>query len=55
MIGAIGLKNRIVGHAYLVDGKGYIRWRATALPTQRELQTMIKCTKQLMAEKKKQR
>ena len=44
----IALGNSIVGHVYLLDSCGGIRWRATATPTERELQTMLKCTKQLM-------
>lgn len=46
----IALGNSIVAHAYLLDGSGNIRWRATATPTKRELQSMIKCTNQLISE-----
>ena len=46
----IAVGNSIVGHAYLLDGSGNIRWRATATPTQRELLTLFKCTKQLISE-----
>lgn len=48
----ISLGNSIVGHVYLLDGSGNIRWRAIATPTKRELQAMLKCTNQLISEKR---
>lgn len=53
LIKRIALGNSIVGHAYVLDSSGRIRWRGTATPTQRELQAMLKCTKQLISESKK--
>ena len=44
--------NSLVGHAILVDKNSLIRWRATAVPTEREIQAMIECTKQLLSSKK---
>ena len=45
---AIDLHNSIVGHAYLLDKKGLIRWRAHATPTASEIQIMLKCSRQLL-------
>ena len=45
---ALGVGNIIVGHAYLVDEKGLIRWRAHATPTAQETRALLKCSKQLL-------
>lgn len=42
--------NSFLGYAYLLDKEGLVRWKAHALPTQKELQTMTACTKQLLIE-----
>ena len=40
--------NFLVGHAFLVDRNGFVRWKACATPTEEELESMVKCTKLLM-------
>ena len=45
---ALRMHSSMVGYAFLLDGEGLIRWRAHAVPTQEELQSMIRCTKELM-------
>ena len=40
--------NAIVGHAFLIDSEGFVRWKACAKPTKDELESMIKCSKQLL-------
>ena len=40
--------NMLVGHVFLVDREGFVRWKACAKPTDDELISMIKCTKLLM-------
>ena len=40
--------NTIVGHAFLIDSEGFVRWKACAKPTKDELESMIKCCKQLL-------
>ena len=49
------VSNTIVGHAYLVDKEGRVRWRAVATPTQAEVASMLKCTKELLEEKDSQK
>lgn len=46
----LDVQNSIVGHAYLLDREGLVRWTAHATPTQSELHAMTKCTKDLLAE-----
>ena len=45
---AIDIGSFIVGYAYLLDKEGMIRWRALAAPTDKELQAMLKCTRELL-------
>ena len=40
--------NFLVGHAFLIDREGYVRWKACAKPTEEELDAMVKCTKLLL-------
>lgn len=46
---ALRIHSSMVGYAYLLDGEGLIRWRAHATPTQEELQSMVRCTQELIA------
>lgn len=46
---ALEVGNTIVGHVYLVDNEGLIRWRAHAVPTVQETNTLLKCSQQLTA------
>lgn len=43
----LDIGNSIVGHAYLVDERGRVRWRAHGTPNDTEIRAMIKCTKEL--------
>ncbi|XP_068753563.1 uncharacterized protein [Montipora capricornis] len=42
------LENTIVGHAFLVDCNGLVRWKAHANPTDEELKFMLDCSKLLL-------
>ena len=42
------LGNIVVGHAFLIDRNGLVRWKACAEPTGDELVSLSKCTKQLI-------
>ena len=44
----LAIGNTIVGHVYLLDSDGHVRWRAHAAPKDRELKALIKCTRQLV-------
>lgn len=47
------IENTIVGHVFLVDGLGRVRWKAHGRPTEEEIQFMIKCTEDLLKENQK--
>ena len=40
--------NEIVGHAFLVDCNGLVRWKAHANPTEEEIKYMLDCSKLLL-------
>lgn len=42
------LENEIVGHAFLVDSNGLVRWKAHANPTDEEIKHMLDCSKILL-------
>ncbi|KAL9971360.1 hypothetical protein ACROYT_G023873 [Oculina patagonica] len=42
------LENEIVGHAFLVDSNGLVRWKAHANPTDEEIKHMLDCSKLLL-------
>lgn len=42
------LENTIVGHAFLVDGNGLVRWKAHANPTDEEIKFMLDCSKLML-------
>ena len=44
------LENEIVGHAFLVDSNGLVRWKAHANPTEEEIRYMLDCSKLLLKE-----
>lgn len=44
------LENIIVGHAFLVDCNGRVRWKAHANPTDEEIKFMLDCSKLLLKE-----
>jgi len=47
------LENTIVGHAFLVDCNGLVRWKAHANPTDEEIKFMLDCSKLLLKDTKK--
>jgi hypothetical protein len=40
-------KNILVGYAYLIDRHGFIRWKAHATPTHKEIQSLLNLTRKL--------
>lgn len=47
------MENEIVGHAYLVDCNGLIRWKAHANPAELEINHMLDCSQLLLKETKR--
>lgn len=47
------MENEIVGHAYLVDCNGLIRWKAHANPAELEINHMLDCSQLLLKEAKR--
>lgn len=47
------LENTIVGHAFLVDCNGLVRWKAHANPTDEEIKFMLDCSKLLLKDRQK--
>lgn len=47
------LENTIVGHTFLVDCNGLVRWKAHANPTDEEIKFMLDCSKLLLKDTKK--
>lgn len=47
---ALGVPNLLSGYAFLVDGKGRVRWRASGMATKEELESMNSCTTRLLQE-----
>jgi hypothetical protein len=41
------INNPIIGHAYLVDGRGRIRWMANSAPSSDELATLSRAVHEL--------
>jgi len=41
------IKNPLVGHVYLVDPQGKVRWRAHSNALPEEIESMLKLTKEL--------
>jgi mitochondrial ATPase complex subunit ATP10 len=46
----LGMKNRLTGYAYLLDRAGAVRWRGSGAPDDAELNSMLQCSRQLLAE-----
>ncbi|KAJ7393552.1 hypothetical protein OS493_006537 [Desmophyllum pertusum] len=47
------LENKIVGHAFLVDCNGLVRWKAHANPTEEEIKYMLDCSNVLLKDTQK--
>lgn len=47
------IENEIVGHAFLVDRTGKVRWKAHGRPTPEEIEFMVRCTEELLRENAK--
>ena len=45
------IHNSIIGYAFLVDKNGRIRWSSHGIPDSGELNSMIKCTHELLLAK----
>lgn len=45
------LPNKYTGYAYLLDKNDKIRWRGSGQATDEEVETLLKCAKQLLSEK----
>mmetsp|Transcript_7047 Transcript_7047/g.14149 ORF Transcript_7047/g.14149 Transcript_7047/m.14149 type:complete len:336 (-) Transcript_7047:227-1234(-) len=48
---ALGVKNRIIGYAFLIDPQGLVRWRGCAEATFQESMNLIRCLNDLLEEK----
>jgi ATPase complex subunit ATP10 len=47
---ALHMSNRLTSYAYLLDGRGRVRWRASGKPDESEMQLLLECTEKLLAE-----
>lgn len=46
----LAISNRLIGHAFLVDANGKIRWRACGAATEEEVRRLGTCVAELLAE-----
>lgn len=46
----LGVPNLLSGYAFLLDRKGRVRWRASGMATEEELESMASCTSRLLQE-----
>ena len=44
----LDVTNRLIGHAFLVDGTGKVRWRACGRATEEEVRYLRACISELM-------
>ncbi len=42
------VENVVVGHAFLIDSNGLVRWRACAKPTNEEIESLIACSQRML-------
>eukprot|EP00123_Amoebidium_parasiticum_P016878 comp23620_c1_seq1/m.40220 comp23620_c1_seq1/g.40220 ORF comp23620_c1_seq1/g.40220 comp23620_c1_seq1/m.40220 type:complete len:257 (-) comp23620_c1_seq1:304-1074(-) len=47
----MGVRNKIFGYVYLVDGQGMVRWKACGMAEPQEIASMIELAKKLSARK----
>ncbi|EIE20745.1 hypothetical protein COCSUDRAFT_57309 [Coccomyxa subellipsoidea C-169] len=45
----LGMTNRLTGYAYLIDGKGRVRWRGSGQATAAEAENLVACSKELLS------
>jgi len=50
ILAGLGVHNRAIGYTFLVDRQGYIRWGMHGQPEQEELDTVVRCTREVLAE-----
>eukprot|EP00887_Chlorella_sp_A99_P006613 scaffold3.g6613.t1 len=43
------MTNRLTGYVFLLDSRGRLRWRGSGAPDARELQSLLRCTEELLA------
>ena len=43
----LDVKNVLIGYAYLIDRHGFIRWKAHATPTHKEIENLLNLTRKL--------
>jgi ATPase complex subunit ATP10 len=48
----LGVPNLLSGYVFLLDRKGRVRWRASGMATEQELDSMAMCTSRLLQEEK---
>lgn len=46
----LGVPNLLSGYVFLVDRKGRVRWRASGMATEEEIESMVGCTRRLLQE-----
>ncbi|XP_065827990.1 uncharacterized protein [Oscarella lobularis] len=46
---SLPIENVLLGHSFLVDNDGLVRWKAHGVPTERETKSLIQCSKDLAA------
>lgn len=51
---ALQLTNLLTGYVFLVDSRGRLRWRGSGNPSAQELQTLLRCTEELLAQEQRQ-
>ena len=44
------LPNKFTGYAYLIDKEGMVRWRGIGLAQEEDLESLYRCTKDLLKE-----
>ncbi|KAI3436178.1 hypothetical protein D9Q98_002233 [Chlorella vulgaris] len=51
---SLHLTNLLTGYVFLIDSRGRLRWRGSGSPTKEELDTLLRCTEQLLQEEQAQ-
>ena len=46
------LRNSMIGYVFLLDREGRIRWKAHASPTEYEIESLLRCSQQLLEEER---